>query len=303
MNACPTRCPAGQRWPGFVVLAIGLILACLEATTASAAPPLDYQRARYAAIHFKPQIETATNAQCLACHAEVLKPSVSATSPAGVKAATAKAWYQQTSLYTGAQDTFHRRHLESPLARQLMDLRCNTCHQGHDLRDENPWSSATSQRVGGFALRKVVTPETTCLKCHGQMDYAMMGLPEPWPKSKTTFQDNCLLCHAAIRTNRHQVNYLKAEAIEKAATEKGGDSCYGCHGGRAWYRIAYPYARTPWEGMAPEVPDWAKGRPAESEPRFLVGVTQPVATPTPQVPTQPAAPQSEPNPTGQGAQN
>ena len=244
------------------------LFVCLLLAEAAAAPPADYQRASLDPIHFKPLIESATDAQCLACHAEVLKPSVRATSPAGVPAATAKAWYQQTSLYTGEQDTFHRRHRETPLARQLMDLRCNTCHQGHDLRDKNPWSSATSQRDGGFALRKRVQPETTCLKCHGQMDYAMMGLPEPWPKSKTTFQDNCLLCHSAIRTGRHQVNYLKAEAIESAAAAQGGDVCYGCHGGRAWYRISYPYARTPWEGMAPEVPDWAKSRPTAPEERF-----------------------------------
>ncbi len=259
--------------------AFGLLLALLLAQ-AGAAPPLDYQRARFDPIHFKPQIDQATDAQCLACHREVLEPSVRAKSPAGVPTAGAKAWYQQLSVYDGEQDTFHRRHIETPLAKQLMNLRCNTCHQGQDVRDETPWSSATSQRAGGFALRKQVQPETTCLKCHGQMNDQIMGLPEPWPKSKATFQDNCLLCHAAIRTSRHQVNYLKAEAIEKAATEKGGDVCYGCHGGRAWYRIGYPYPRTPWEGMAPEEPDWAKGRPAASEERFRL---------TPTVTSQPPA--------------
>ncbi len=263
-----SRSRARLWWLGLVLQTASLILAIAGAPFAHAAPPLDYQRALHDPIHFKPQIETATNAQCLACHAEVLKPSVRATSPAGVKAASAKAWYQQSKTYSGAQETFHRRHLETPLAQQLMDLRCNTCHQGHDPRDENPWSSATSQRAGGFALRKAVQPEGSCLMCHGQMNFSAMGLPEPWPKSKEIFQDNCLLCHAAIRTNRHQVNYLKADAIEKAATEQGGDVCYGCHGGRAWYRNEYPYARTPWEGMAPEVPDWAKGRPNASEARF-----------------------------------
>ena len=78
-----------------------------------------------------------------------------------------------------------------------------------------------------------------------------------------------LTCHAAIRTNRHQVSYLKAEAIE-AAGAKNADTCYGCHGGRSWYRISYPYPRHAWEGMAPEVPDWAKDRPTESEARFLI---------------------------------
>ncbi len=243
------------------------------AAAASAAPAVDYQRARYDPIHFKPQIDQATDAQCLACHAEVLEASVRPASPAGVRAAAAKAWYQQTNTYTGEQDTFHRRHMVTPMAKQLMNLRCTTCHQGNDPRDETPLSSATSQHTGGFTLRKMVAPESTCLKCHGQMNYTVMGLPEPWPKSKAMFQDNCLLCHAAIRTNRHQVNYLNAAAIEEAAAKGGGDTCYGCHGGRSWYRTTYPYTRTPWEGMAPEVPDWAKGRANAPEARFRLTPT------------------------------
>jgi nitrate/TMAO reductase-like tetraheme cytochrome c subunit len=150
-----------------------------------------------------------------------------------------------------------------------MALRCTTCHQGNDPRDENPWSSATSARAGGdFTLRKMVAPEKTCLKCHGQMNYTVMGLPEPWHRSREMFQNNCLLCHANIRTVRHQVNYLNAAAIE-AAGAKSSDTCYGCHGGRAWYRTNYPYARHAWPGMDPAVPDWAKGRPTESELRFV----------------------------------
>jgi len=230
----------------------------------------DYQRAVYDPIHFKPAIDQASDAQCLACHAEVLRPGVRAESPAGVKAAAAKAWYQQTPLYSGAQDTFHRRHLETPLARELMQLRCTTCHQGHDPRDENPASSATSQRTGGFALRKVVVPEQTCLKCHGTMNHTIMGLPQPWVQSRAMFQNNCLLCHAAIRTTRHQVNYLQATAIEEAG-KKSADSCFGCHGGRAWYRIPYAYARNAWPGMPADVPDWAKGRATRSDARFLEG--------------------------------
>ena len=253
---------------GLVLVALALGEARAQSSPAAAQP--DYQRAVYDPIHFKPAIDQATNAQCLACHAEVLKPSVRAESPAGVKAATAKAWYQQTSVYGGEQDTFHRRHLETPLAKELMQLRCTTCHQGHDPRDENPGSSATSQRAGGFTLRKVVVPEQTCLKCHGQMNHTIMGLPQPWAQSKDTFQNNCLLCHAAIRTTRHQVNYLHATAIEEAG-KKSGDSCYGCHGGRAWYRIPYPYARNAWQGMASEAPDWAKGRATRSDARFLLG--------------------------------
>lgn len=250
-------------------LSLCVLISATGLTSAqSVALASDYQRAVYDPIHFKPAIDKATNAQCLACHAEVLKPTVSQQSPAGVQAATARAWYQQTSVYSGPQDTFHRRHLETSLARQLMTMRCTTCHQGHDPRDENPMSSATSQRVAGFTLRKAVVPEQTCLKCHGQMNFTVMGLPEPWPKSKEAFQGNCLLCHAAIRTTRHQVNYLNAAAIEEAGV-KNGDTCYGCHGGRAWYRIVYPYTRHAWPSMPADVPDWAKGRPTQTDPRFL----------------------------------
>jgi len=228
-------------------------------------------RSTYDPIHFKPAIETAKDEHCLACHREVLDDKVRETSPAGIKASNSKAWYQQLSTYTGEQDTFHRRHLVTGMAKELMNLSCNTCHQGSDPRDEAQATSATGtpQTDNGFTLRKTVNVETTCLKCHAPMNTAVMGLPSPWPESKEMFGNSCLTCHAAIRTNRHQVNYLKAEAIE-AAGQKNADVCYGCHGGRSWYRIEYPYPRHPWEGMAPEVPDWAKNRPVVSEARFAL---------------------------------
>ncbi len=246
---------------------VGVCLLAVALPAPAADPAPDYQRARYDALHFKPAIDSARDEQCLRCHAEVLRPSVSASSPAGVQAAKSAAWYQQLGTYKGPQDTFHRRHRESDLARSLMRLSCNTCHQGHDPRDENPQSSATSQREGGFTLRKLVSTQDTCLKCHGQMNHTVMGLPEPWPKSRAMFQNNCLLCHAAIRTERHKVSYLDAAAIEKAGAADS-DTCYGCHGGRAWYRIPYPYPRNAWPGMDPAVPDWAKNRPTQSEARF-----------------------------------
>ncbi len=233
-------------------------------------------RATYSQLHFKPAIEKASDEQCLECHKEILEDRVRENSPAGLKAANAKAWYQRLATYGGEQETFHRRHLVTPLAKQLMNLKCITCHEGHDPREEAPGSSASMpQSTTAFTLRKQVNPETTCLKCHGQMPAKeIMGLPGPWPEVKDVFQNDCLTCHAAIRTNRHQVSYLKADAIEEAAkagqtNKSGGDVCYGCHGGRAWYRIAYPYPRHPWPGMPEEVPDWAKGRPTQSEDRFL----------------------------------
>lgn len=234
-------------------------------------------RATYSPLHFKPAIESATDTQCLACHKEVLEDKVRPSSPAGVKAADSIAWYQQTSTYSGEQDTFHRRHLVTPMSKKLMNLKCNTCHQGHDPREEAPGSSATAapQADNAFTLRKQVNPETTCLKCHGQMPAKeIMGLPGHWSEVKDMFQNDCLTCHAAIRTNRHKVNYLNAEAIEAMAiagkdNKTSADACYGCHGGRAWYRIAYPYARNAWEGMSEETPEWASKRPKHSESRFL----------------------------------
>ena len=234
---------------------------------------VDYQRARYSPLHFRPAIQQASNEQCLACHSEILTRRPRERSPAGVTAASAKAWYQQLSTYQGAQADFHRRHLDTGLGKSLMNLQCNTCHDGVDPRDKHPLSSATSPRDGGFRMRKTVMPETTCLKCHGQMNWQVMGLPGPWKESREMFQNNCLLCHEGIRTQRHQVNYLKPEAIETAGKESG-DACYGCHGGRAWYRITYPYPRHPWPGMAEETPDWAKGRPTRSEVRFVTGASE-----------------------------
>jgi len=276
-------------WAGLLVAAL-IVAGCDSSTSVPAAPassqaqapvasapapapaatPVSYQAAKYDPLHFKPAIDKATDQQCLACHAEVLKPSVRKTSPAGLEAASAKAWYQQISTYQGEQDTFHRRHLETPYAKQVMNLHCNTCHEGSDPRDQNPDSSATLR--DGFTLRKTVTPQATCLKCHGQMNWPVMGLPGPWSQFKEPFQNNCVAaCHSVQRTVRHQVNYLNAKAIEElAAKQDGGDVCYGCHGGRAWYRVAYPFPRHKWPDMPEEIPAWAKNRPTQSEARFLI---------------------------------
>lgn len=225
-----------------------------------------YDAARWDPRHFKPLIDTTPDSECLRCHAEVLAPSVRERSPAGLKAETSLAWYQTLNTYAGVQDTFHRRHLTSDYAKQVMDLRCNTCHQGNNPRDEAPGTSATAQATG-YTLRKQVDPKT-CLMCHGQFNWQAMGLPSHWRESAEMFGDNCLTCHAGIRTTRHNVNFLKAQAIETAGQDNG-DVCYGCHGGRAWYRVPFPYPRHAWEGMDKEVPDWAKNRPTQSEPRFL----------------------------------
>ena len=238
----------------------------LAGTTATANPGQDHLSARWDPIHFKPAIDSATDAQCLACHEEVLQQRVREVSPAGVRSDQALAWYQTLSTYEGEQETFHRRHIVTPYAERVMQLRCNTCHQGNDPREETANSSAT----GNVALtqRKQVDP-MICLMCHGTFNYPIMGVPGPWAQHAQTFNDSCLTCHVAIRTQRHQVNFLKAEAIEDAA-KTAGDVCYGCHGGRAWYRINFPYPRHAWPGGGSVVPDWAKDRPTQSDPRFAV---------------------------------
>ncbi len=227
---------------------------------------LDYHRAMWDPIHFKPAIDKASNEQCLSCHREILDRKPLKQSPAGVSSEQALAWYQTLDTYEGPQETFHRRHLVGPLAVKLMDMKCTTCHQGENPREEAPIPPDVNNT--DFTLRKQVNPKI-CLMCHGAYPYQVMGVPGPWEESRETFQNNCLLCHSTIRSNRHQVNFLKADAIEKAGKENS-DVCFGCHGGRKWYRIAYPYPRHPWPGMAKEVPDWAKDRPTESPVRFRI---------------------------------
>ncbi len=264
----------------------GLIIVCAVLGAAligdpSVAADSQYNAARWDPIHFKPLIDTATDEQCLACHRDVIERRVLERSPAGVTAAQSLAWYQTLDSYAGEQETFHRRHIVTPLATDLMNLKCNFCHQGNDPREEAPGSSATAAPAGsdaGFALRKLVNPEESCLLCHGRFPYELMdGVEGPWHEVRGDLEDEetpnaCLTCHEELfRTVRHQVNYLKAEAIEQAS-ESSSDVCYGCHGGRAWFRISYPYPRHPWPDMPEETPEWAKDRPTSSDPRYLVGV-------------------------------
>lgn len=262
---------------GFLVARLGGVAAALGLLL-SAATVLgeDYEAARHHPQHFKPAIETAQDADCLACHREILDRPIRTASPAGRSVTTLRAWYQTLDTYRGEQDDFHRRHLTAPHARQVMDLRCNTCHQGSDPREQAPAPEAMDP---GFTLRKTVDTAETCLLCHGQFPYRnMAGLEGPWPEQRKNFEtddlkNGCLACHGegGFRPNRHRVNYLKAEAIEELAKTQA-DACYGCHGGRAWYRIAYPYPRHAWDGMETDIPDWAKHRPTESKARFRAGM-------------------------------
>jgi hypothetical protein len=229
-----------------------VLAAIAMAHPAVAAPAVDYQRARFDPIHFQPAIAQASDAQCLACHEEVLKPSMREQSPAGVKAATT-AWYQQTNTYQGAQETFHRRHLSTPLARSLMDLRCNTCHEGHDQRDEHPLSSATSQRNGGFPA---------------QARESRNHLPQvPWPdelqrdgparalaQEQGDVPEQLPAVPRGDPHHRHQVNYLKAEAIEAAATGNAATCATAATAAAPGIASPTPIRATPGKAWTPRCP-------------------------------------------------
>ena len=228
-------------------------------------------KARWDPIHFKPAIETASNEECLACHQEIMERKPLPETLVGVKAEDTLAWYQSVDTYEGAQETFHRRHLVSDAAQSLMDLKCNTCHQGHNSNKEV--SSVSHEYYKQPAMTKEVDPDI-CLMCHGDFDYKiMLGMAKSWEESRDVFDNDCTVCHSLFRTNAHNVNYLNKEAIEQAGVENGG-ACYGCHGGRSWYAIAYPYPRNAWPGMPIVVPEWAKERPTTSQARFLVGIEE-----------------------------
>ncbi len=226
--------------------------------------PVSYHQAVWNPLHFYPDIKTATNEQCLSCHQEIIERKVLPETTAGVATDSLISWYQTLTTYIGPQETFHRRHLVTPMATDLMNMQCTTCHQDWDPREAAP--NPPDVNNVRFTLRKQVNPDT-CLMCHGKESYQVMGLPSSWHESREIFQNDCLICHQGIRTTRHQVNFLNAEAIEKAG-KQDSDTCFGCHGGRSWYRISHPYPRHAWDGMAEEIPDWAKHRPTQSEPRF-----------------------------------
>lgn len=235
-----------------------------------------YLSAKWDPIHFAPEISRATSEQCLACHKEILTDKVRDASPAGLKASETLAWYQTLDTYSGAQATFHARHMTTPLAKEVMSLQCTFCHKGSEPREEAHGSSATTMAPGDFKLRKMVNPEGSCLMCHGAFPAESMGLAGSWHELREGLEtpetpNGCLTCHAEqFRTVRHQVNYLKADTIEAQAKDSS-DLCFGCHGGRAWYRTSYPYPRHPWPGMDKDVPEWAKDRPTASRPEHMVG--------------------------------
>lgn len=254
-------------------------IAAVQARAAGA----DLQRATWDELHRFPDSAAASNEACLTCHQEIVTTRPRAQSPAGVRSAQALAWYQTLDTYAGEQETFHWRHLRSPLARQVMNLECSFCHQASDPREESPHATRAAAPAAGAPpsfnpphdLRRTVNTTETCLRCHGAFPGEVMGIADPWHQAREGMENaetpnGCLTCHAeTFRTARHRVNYLFAADIERAA-QTSSDLCFGCHGGRAWYRTSYPYPRTPWPNMPEETPDWAQDRPRQSDPRFAL---------------------------------
>ncbi len=247
-------------------------------------PGLDYERARHHPLHFPPAIDSASNAECLVCHQEIMTAKPRDESPAGVKAADSLAWYQTLDTYMGDQESFHFRHLQSDFAQEVMDLKCNFCHRGNDPREESPdmmplRAAFSAGPQPEFTNRKMVNPETTCLRCHGAMPdpVGIMGLPGPWhearraggnPEAPNMTKGAGRSQADLSRAIRHNVTYLRAANIEALAKEVSSDTCHGCHGGRQWYRTAYPYPRHAWPGMDPEPPEWVAGRPTQSDEAY-----------------------------------
>lgn len=265
-------------------------------------PALDYERARHHPIHYPPMIDTAADGECLVCHKDINDHTPRTESPAGLRADLALAWYQTLDTYVPqegiGQSDFHWRHSQGPMAEQTMNMSCNFCHRGNDPREESPdmmplrAAFSADPKKPEFTLRKMVNPSETCLLCHGAMPdpVNIMGLGGHWTEVRADMEDQtsndpmvangCLSCHGELfRTNRHNVTYLKAASIEDLA-QAGSDTCYGCHGGRAWYNISYPYARQPWPGMDTEtVPEWAVDRPTEVDPRWAMPALDPASVP------------------------
>ncbi|MDQ2088930.1 hypothetical protein [Marimonas arenosa] len=253
----------------------------------SLAATLDYERARYHPLHFPPAAADASNEECLVCHQEILTRKPRQSAPAGVPITATLAWYQTLDTYAGDQESFHYRHLESEFAKEVMNLECNFCHKGNDPREESPDMVPTRAALSAgtspeFTLRKMVNPSETCLRCHGAFpEPEIMGLDGPWHEVRADWEypeapNGCLSCHAeTFRTVRHGVSYLNAENIERIARESSSDTCYGCHGGRSWYRISYPYPRHTWpELYDDEIPEWAVGRPTESDPEYALPASE-----------------------------
>jgi hypothetical protein len=225
-----------------VVAAVCLACPSVQAGEAMPIAPLDEafdgrdgewkSNARRTPVHFPPLASRTDDSVCLACHWDQIFESPRVAAPAGLLREDAGAWYQELSTYAGRQESFHWRHYSGDYARDVLRLRCNTCHHGHDPLEQ----AALSESGETVALRKRVNP-MLCLKCHGRFPDHDPLITLPWEEARRDFDGNCLVCHAADAARRHQARFLARERIERRAAESS-DVCYGCHGGRAWYRVS-----------------------------------------------------------------
>ena len=153
-----------------------------------------------------------------------------------------------------------------------MNLRCHLPPGARSARGgAGIVATASPQATTDFTLRKQVDVETTCLKCHGQMNTVIMGLPGPWPESKASVRNGCLTCHA-ISARPPSGDLPECQRPSKRPGRNNADTCYGCHGGRAWYRIAYPIRATPGRHAGRRA-GLGKGQPTQSEARFQLPAT------------------------------
>ena len=84
---------------------------------------MDYEAARFHPLHFPPESLTASNEECLVCHAEILTHRPGEESLAGVPRSASIAWYQTLDTFSGGQESFHHRHVLSDFAQLTMNLR------------------------------------------------------------------------------------------------------------------------------------------------------------------------------------
>jgi hypothetical protein len=154
-----------------------------------------------------------------------------------VRAADSLAWYQLTSTYSGEQDSFHRRHLVTPMAKQLMNLNATPVIKA-TTRAKKPRAlgdGATPQADAGFTLRKQVNPETDLPQVSwpvpGQGDHgpAQAFAYEPYPTDDqlttvvTSCDHNC--------GSRHMlVAHKKGDVIVRLSTDDGRYQAGGAFG-------------------------------------------------------------------------
>jgi len=147
----------------------------------------DYLRDRWDPIHFRPNIDRATNEQCLACHKEILtrKP-------------------RKVSLKCNFCHRGNDPREEAPGSHAE-----NVKDAGYTLRKMVDPEKTCLRCHGKFPFE------------------FMEGLEDDWSKIRQDFEDEetkngCLAaCHGeTFRTVRHQVTYLKPKNIEKLAKMK-----------------------------------------------------------------------------------